>query len=67
MNNCKTTPKSKIDKLFGERPQVLESIIKARKERNLSYTEIAKVLSSDPEISVSDTSVKNWLDKKGIL
>lgn len=55
----------KIEKLFGERPQVLDSIVRARVDRKLSFQHISDLLSSEGE-SVSPESVKNWLRKKNI-
>lgn len=61
------TPKtSKVDQYFADRPEVLESIIKARTERKLSYKQIAKVLSSEDGVQIGEGSVKNWLQAKGI-
>lgn len=57
---------SKIDRLFADRPEVQASIIKARTERKLSFQQIAQVLSTDPDVSISDGAVKGWLNRNGI-
>lgn len=69
MNTINKTTQSqlKVDVLFGDRPQVQESIIRARTERKLSYGDIAKALSADPTIQISDGAIKSWLDQKGIV
>lgn len=59
-------PKNKIEHFFGDRPQVLDSIVTARKERKLSYRQIAVILSKDPNVSIHEGTVKLWLDRKGI-
>lgn len=59
------TNQSAIEVLFGNRPQVKESIINARKRR-LSFNEIATALNKDPDVKVSGDIVSKWLKKQGI-
>ena len=56
----------KVELLFGDRPAVLESIRKARVERNLSYQQIATTLCGAGDFSLSAAAVKNWLNRQGI-
>jgi hypothetical protein len=57
----------RVQFLFGGRPAVLEAIVVARRDRKLSYSQIAKLLSRDkPGVTVSSGSVKNWLEGRGI-
>lgn len=51
--------------LFGDRPDVLDAIRRARLDRKLSYAQIAKVLSADGE-PISEGAVKSWLSRQGI-
>jgi len=55
--------KLRIEELFGDRPDVLEAIIAARK-RGLSSRVIADVLSAEGE-KVADGAVTNWLRSQG--
>ena len=55
----------KIVELFGDQPEVLDAIVKARTERGLSYRVIAEVLSKG-EHEVSDGAVQNYLRARGI-
>jgi len=66
LDNLQPVVLNKIDHYFGERPDVLASIIKARK-RKLSYGQIAKVLSKGLPAgeSIKDQAVKGWLEKNG--
>jgi hypothetical protein len=52
--------------LFGDRPEVLESIRRARRDRKLSYAAIAKFLTVNGEQHISAGAVQKWLDKEGI-
>lgn len=54
----------KLDVLFGHRPEVLESVKRAR-GRGLGTDTIAKVLARSGE-SVSGSAVKTWLAKNGV-
>lgn len=56
----------RIVKLFGDRPEVLESIRKAYTERKLSPQHIAKVLSRAENQTVSKSAVVHWLEKEGL-
>jgi hypothetical protein len=58
--------RSKIDVYFGDRPQVIDAIIRARVERKLSFKQIALKLSEDPNVSLTEGSVSAWLNKRGI-
>lgn len=55
----------KIVALFGDRPDVLDAIVRARRDRKLSYQQIAKVLSADGE-PISAGAVQSWLSRQGI-
>lgn len=55
----------RIVKLFGDRPDVLESIRKAYLERKLSPGHIAKILARAENQTVSKTAVEHWLEKEG--
>lgn len=56
---------SRVEFLFGNRPDVLASIERARRDRKLSYRQIAKVLSADGA-SISEGAIQGWLNKRGI-
>lgn len=59
--------KLKVDVLFGDRPDVLTAIKKARVERKLGFQTIARLISAaEPKNSISDTAVENWLKAQGI-
>lgn len=55
-----------VERIFGDRPEVLEAIKSARRDRKLSYQTIATTLSTEADISISDGAVRNWLSKNGI-
>lgn len=50
--------------LFGDRPDVLESIKRARVDRLLSYDQIAGILST-PGASLSGSAIKTYLREIG--
>lgn len=56
----------RVMQLYSDRPDVLESIRRARRDRKLSHAHIAKVLSSNGDGTVSRAAVQNWLSKEGI-
>lgn len=56
---------TKLEKILADRPQVLDSIIKARK-RKLSFRTIAIELNKDPNLSISEGAVQKFLEHKGI-
>jgi hypothetical protein len=56
----------KIDVLFGDRPDVLDSIRRARRDRRVTFVEIAKKLSAAAPIEVGATAVASWLHSQGI-
>ena len=58
-----TTPK--IVQLFGDQPDVLEAIRRARRDRHLSYAQIALYLSQNG-YEIKEGAVKNWLTSQGI-
>lgn len=60
------TNRSKIEILFGERPEVLDSIRRARRERKLSYAQIARVLTRESGTRITDGVVSGWLATQGI-
>lgn len=53
----------KVDALWGNQPEVLDSI-KAARLRRCSYTQIAKALCGDG-VSISAESIKRWLESQG--
>jgi hypothetical protein len=55
--------RSKIDVLFGDRPEVLESI-KAAHARHISADRIAELLTDAAGLHVGGSSVKSWLKKQ---
>jgi hypothetical protein len=57
---------NKIDGYFSDRPEVLEAIKRARKDRKLSYAVIANTLSTEADVYVSEGAVKTWLSRNGI-
>jgi hypothetical protein len=57
---------TKIGTLFHNRPQVLEEIIKCRKIKLFSYSEIASLLSTEDGVEISAGAVKSWLQKQGV-
>ena len=59
---------NKVEAYFGDQPDVLNAIIRARKERKLSYGQIARTLSKHipKDEVIKDSAVKNWLEKKGV-
>jgi non-ribosomal peptide synthetase component E (peptide arylation enzyme) len=55
---------TKIDQLFGDRPEVLEAIAVAYRDKKLSARSIADILSTEQPIGKN--SVENWLKKQGL-
>lgn len=55
----------KILQAFGDQPEVLEAIEKARVERGLSFRVIAEVLSKG-EHEISEGAVQNYLRSRGV-
>lgn len=55
----------RIVQLFSDRPEVLDAIARARRERKLSYAQIARALSRDGN-TVGPAAVQTWLDRQGI-
>jgi hypothetical protein len=56
----------KVEMLFGDRPAVLEAIKRARRDRQLSYQQIATALCVEDGVTLSSSAVKNWLSRQGI-
>jgi hypothetical protein len=56
----------KVDMEFGDRPEVLESILNARRDRGLSFRLIAEVLSEDLGDPISSTAVQSWCRRRGV-
>jgi transposase len=56
---------SAIERYFGDRPEVKESIIRAR-ERRMSFNEISDALNQDPDVYISPDAVRSWLRKQGV-
>lgn len=69
LNNTDTSglagSKSRVMFLYGDRPEVLDAIRRARLERKLSFSQIARVLSSEGN-KISDGAVQTWLRSQGI-
>lgn len=55
----------KVEAVFGDRPEVLESIRRARSERGVSFEQIALILSEEGH-RISAGAVRNWLRGEGI-
>lgn len=58
--------KLRILQLFEDRPAVLDSIRSARRDRHLSFNQIAERLTTSGEEPVSSAAVKAWLKRQGI-
>lgn len=56
---------SKIDLLYGDRPEILEAIKSARVDKGLSTRVIADTLSQQG-VPISRNAVEAWLKKQGI-
>lgn len=57
---------NKVIKTFGDRPAVLENIVKAHVENKLTPGDIAAILSGD-DVIIRTESVKGFLASKGVL
>jgi hypothetical protein len=57
---------SKVDQFFGDQPDVLEAIVVARRDKKLTFAQIAKILSKASGQYISGGSVSGWLSKRGI-
>lgn len=55
----------RVPLLFGDRPEVLDAIRAARRDRGASWQAIAELLSKHGQ-RVSSTAVRNWLVSEGI-
>lgn len=55
----------KVLQLFGDQPDVLDAIERARRDRHLSYAAIAKYFRSQGH-EIGEGSIKKWLDSRGI-
>jgi ribosome-binding protein aMBF1 (putative translation factor) len=55
----------RVLELFGDRPQVLDAIRKARRDRGLSFKQIAELVST-PGASVTAGPIQKWLNGQGI-
>jgi hypothetical protein len=56
----------KVDVLFGDRPDVLDSIRRARRDRGTTFVQIARTLSAAAPMRVSEKAVASWLHSQGI-
>lgn len=57
----------KVEQLFEHRPEVLEEIIKARRDRKLGYQTIAKFITTvEPDNPIGAGAIEAWLTSKGI-
>jgi hypothetical protein len=56
----------KIDVLFGDRPDVLDSIRRARRDRGTTFVQIARTLSAASPMKVNEKAVAGWLRSQGI-
>ena len=63
LSTGETTSQGKVERWFGDRPDVLDAIRRAR-ARGVPYAAIAKKLST-PDRYLSDKAVKSWLDRQG--
>lgn len=55
----------RIPMLFGDRPDILDAIRSARRDRKASWQSIADLLSRHGH-RISATAVRNWLVSEGI-
>lgn len=55
----------RIPMLFGDRPEVLDAIRAARRDRKASWQAISDLLSRHGH-RISATAVRNWLVSEGI-
>lgn len=55
----------KVEQLFGDRPEVIEAIISARRDRKLGYQTIAKLISkAEPHNAIGADAIENFLRQK---
>jgi hypothetical protein len=52
--------------LFGDQPEVLDAIRRARRDRRLSYSAIANYLSANSGHRITANPVQKWLNSEGI-
>lgn len=58
---------NKVERTYADRPEVLESIVRARRDRRLSVRQIADTLSkNDPLHNFSEGAVRSFLIKRGV-
>lgn len=55
----------RVEQLFADRPEVLASIIRARRERGLSFGQIAEALSTE-DATITAGPVQKWLERQGV-
>lgn len=62
-NGSKSMPKMEV--LYGDRPDVLDAVIRARRDRHLSWNAIAAYLTRNgPRISAG--AVQTWCERQGL-
>jgi hypothetical protein len=54
-----------LEKLYGDRPEVLEAVVAARRVNGASWQQIALLLSEDQGRQVSITAVRNYCQRNG--
>lgn len=55
----------KVLQMFGDQPDVLDAIERARRDRKLSYGAIAKYFRGQGH-DIGEGAIKKWLDSRGI-
>jgi len=54
-----------LERLYADRPDVLEAVLAARRENGASWNSIALLLSEDQGRRVSITAVRNYCQRNG--
>lgn len=55
----------RVEALFANRPEVTDAIKRARRERGLSFRQIAELIST-PDETITEGAVQLWLKRQGI-
>lgn len=63
IGNASNRPRMLV--LFGDRPDVLDAVRRARRDRHLSTAQIARLIST-PGATIGESAVKTWLALEGI-
>jgi hypothetical protein len=56
----------KVLQLFGDRPEALQSILRARSEKKLSWAQISKIIVATENVYISPGALQNWCLKQGV-